>query len=299
VLISQTGTTPNVYRYAGEQWDEDLGLYYNRARYLDVNRGRFWTQDTFEGDIEDPLSLHKYLYGNGNPIGNVDPSGNVTVGEVLNVAGYISTLVAAIQFAQNPSIDTASALALELAIPGLGKGITALRDSERVFAVLQKAKFVKGTNEINSFKTLSDFGYKLVVSERALKLINDGLGQSRKLVEGIFSTVNGKLSLVEAKKTLNSTSIKETINKITDVVETLEKVIGVSESVSSIVEEIILVYSNVVELKEMYELSQSKKLLEGGIEVQEIFKGGKAVTVEIRGKSIPVYAKQVPAELGK
>src|SRR6185312_13097834 len=33
-LIASTGSTPNNYLFAGEQWDPNLGLYYNRARYL-------------------------------------------------------------------------------------------------------------------------------------------------------------------------------------------------------------------------------------------------------------------------
>src|SRR5215469_17270912 len=33
-IISQVGTTPNVYLYSGEQNDPNLGLYYLRARYL-------------------------------------------------------------------------------------------------------------------------------------------------------------------------------------------------------------------------------------------------------------------------
>ena len=32
-LISSTGTTPNVYLFAGEQFDPALNLYYNRAQY--------------------------------------------------------------------------------------------------------------------------------------------------------------------------------------------------------------------------------------------------------------------------
>jgi RHS repeat-associated protein len=79
-LIQQTGSTPNNYLYAGEQFDPDLGLYYNRARYLNVGIGRFWTQDEFEGDIESPASLHKYLYAHADPINNVDPSGNFVYG---------------------------------------------------------------------------------------------------------------------------------------------------------------------------------------------------------------------------
>jgi YD repeat-containing protein len=42
VLIHQTGTTPNNYLYAGEQFDSTLGLYYNRARYLNTSTGRFF-----------------------------------------------------------------------------------------------------------------------------------------------------------------------------------------------------------------------------------------------------------------
>jgi cell wall-associated NlpC family hydrolase len=39
--------------------------------------------DTEEGDDQDPLSLHKYSYAEGNPVGNLDPSGN-DVGDTLD-----------------------------------------------------------------------------------------------------------------------------------------------------------------------------------------------------------------------
>jgi hypothetical protein len=32
--------------------------------------------DSYEGDQEDPLSLHKYTFGENNPVNNTDPSGN-------------------------------------------------------------------------------------------------------------------------------------------------------------------------------------------------------------------------------
>ena len=44
-LISSTGSTPNNYRFAGEQFDSALGIYYNRARYYDQRQGRFWTME--------------------------------------------------------------------------------------------------------------------------------------------------------------------------------------------------------------------------------------------------------------
>ena len=74
-LINQTGSTPNVYLFAGEAYDATLGLYYNRARYYNNSTGRFWSMDTDEGEIESPLSLHKYVYTNGDPVDGTDPSG--------------------------------------------------------------------------------------------------------------------------------------------------------------------------------------------------------------------------------
>ena len=66
---------------SGQQYDPDLGLYYNRARYLNTGLGRFWTADTTEGNNKDPLSLHKYLYGADNPVNRIDPSGNDDIGD--------------------------------------------------------------------------------------------------------------------------------------------------------------------------------------------------------------------------
>jgi RHS repeat-associated protein len=83
-LIASNTTAQTVFLYCGEQFDSGLGSYYLRARLMNPNTGRFWTMDTDEGDNEDPLSLHKYLYGEDNPVDNVDPSGH-DIGDVLDV----------------------------------------------------------------------------------------------------------------------------------------------------------------------------------------------------------------------
>jgi len=74
-LIASNTTPQTVYLYCGQQFDPELGLYYNRARYLNTDTGRFWTSDTYTGNNEDPLSLHKYLYANADPVDGIDPSG--------------------------------------------------------------------------------------------------------------------------------------------------------------------------------------------------------------------------------
>lgn len=65
----------NPYRYRGEYQDETTGLYYLRSRYYDSTTGRFITADGYSGSISDPVSLHKYLYANANPVMNSDPTG--------------------------------------------------------------------------------------------------------------------------------------------------------------------------------------------------------------------------------
>jgi len=91
-LLHSTGTTPNVYLYSGEQFDPDLNLYYNRARYLNVSTGRFWSTDTLQGRDTQPLSLHKYIYASADPVDRVDPSGNDDMVELAASFGISSTI---------------------------------------------------------------------------------------------------------------------------------------------------------------------------------------------------------------
>jgi RHS repeat-associated protein len=80
--VNVTGSTPNLYRYRGEQYDPDLNLYYLRARYFNPLTGRFLTRDPGAGKTIDPKTLHRYLYANGDPINGVDPQGRNAIVEV-------------------------------------------------------------------------------------------------------------------------------------------------------------------------------------------------------------------------
>jgi RHS repeat-associated protein len=98
--------TPNEFLFAGEQFDSDLGLYYNRARYLNVSTGRFWTMDSYEGDADSPLSLHKYLYASLNPVDRLDPSGNfdsVDFAISVGISATLDALSAAYIYQDHPS----------------------------------------------------------------------------------------------------------------------------------------------------------------------------------------------------
>lgn len=80
--FTKSGTTPNNYLYRGEQYDSDLGLYYLRARYYNPATGCFLSRDPEDRKANDPASLHKYLYANGDPMDLIDPTGRDPMLEV-------------------------------------------------------------------------------------------------------------------------------------------------------------------------------------------------------------------------
>lgn len=92
--VDTSGSTSLLY--AGEQFDTNAQMYYNRARYYDQNTGRFNRTDPFAGNMQDPQSLHKYLYAHCNPINGIDPTGNYTTTVELNVGLVIGAMVFAL-----------------------------------------------------------------------------------------------------------------------------------------------------------------------------------------------------------
>gem|GEM_PF-1540436 len=73
--VSRAGQTGDSYGFQGEQQDA-TGLYYLRARYMNPATGSFTQMDTYGGSLSDPMSLHKYLFANANPVKYRDPSGH-------------------------------------------------------------------------------------------------------------------------------------------------------------------------------------------------------------------------------
>lgn len=61
-------TVGNTFLFAGRERDGETGLYYNRARYLDVDIGRFTREDPLPG-------VNQYIYALNNPLLLKDPFG--------------------------------------------------------------------------------------------------------------------------------------------------------------------------------------------------------------------------------
>jgi RHS repeat-associated protein len=78
-MVSTADTNP--YRYAGYQFDSESELYNLDARFYDAKIVRFMQEDTYLGNMADPLSLNLYSYCSNNPLIYWDPTGHWEVGD--------------------------------------------------------------------------------------------------------------------------------------------------------------------------------------------------------------------------
>lgn len=95
-ILSKAGQTNNHYLYKGEEFDEELGFYYLRARYMNPSTGTFVQRDTYRGNVYEAVSLHRYLYANANPVVYSDPSGCFSILELqvsFNISSVISSTI--------------------------------------------------------------------------------------------------------------------------------------------------------------------------------------------------------------
>ena len=83
-MAAHTGSTVNPFLFNAQQFDGASGDYYLRARYYDQSNGRFISQDPYEGNSQDPATLHRYLYSSCDPTNMIDPSGEE--GELIETA---------------------------------------------------------------------------------------------------------------------------------------------------------------------------------------------------------------------
>lgn len=69
----------NRIQYTGQQYDQETGQYYLRARYYNPTVGRFTQEDTYRGD-----GLNLYAYCKNNPVLYYDPSGHNQVAKTVS-----------------------------------------------------------------------------------------------------------------------------------------------------------------------------------------------------------------------
>ena len=76
--------------FDAEYRDPDTGLIYLRARWMNPAEGRFMSMDSYDGNLHDPQSLHKYTFVADDPENKKDPTGHDTYD--VNELGEISAI---------------------------------------------------------------------------------------------------------------------------------------------------------------------------------------------------------------
>ena len=98
VIQGGEGRQPN-FGFQGERYEQLTKLADHRARFYDTRTGRWASYDSFEADPANPQYLHKYTFGNVNPVNYADPSGNISVatmavvGISLGIVGSLWALI--------------------------------------------------------------------------------------------------------------------------------------------------------------------------------------------------------------
>ena len=115
--------------------------------------------DTWEGNDEEPLSLHKYLYASGNPVNRVDPGGNEDFDMAsIGVSESMSTTLYAMAQLQPSHLTSKLGIGLEVNDPAAyANGVLNLaKDTGHTFVY---ARDVTGTvTSILSFGPIRPIG---------------------------------------------------------------------------------------------------------------------------------------------
>ena len=97
----------NPFRYAGYYFDRKTQYYYLQARYYVPRPARFISEDTYEGEINNPLTLNLYTYVENNPLSYTDPSGHKISGKLgMGFASTASTVKSKIKKARAGGLNS-------------------------------------------------------------------------------------------------------------------------------------------------------------------------------------------------
>ena len=190
------------YKFTSKELDEETGLYYYGARYLDPKYSRWLSTDSALGDyvsknsrgqggIFNTLNLSLYHYGNNNPIRYTDPSGESVMDWIhagLDAVGFIPGIgdiadgVNAVLYLCEGDYSNAALSATSM-VPVVGDAIGkggklaryAIKNGDNIVAAgRQIAKH--GEDAVNASKTLQNAGKTRVrhyTNSKGLKGIKD------------------------------------------------------------------------------------------------------------------------------
>jgi len=101
--IEEQGSFYTSWQFAGQYLDSEIGQYHLRARQYNPYISRFTSRDFLAGNFEEPLSLHRYLYCENEPISRIDLSGLLYQPPALNnnISQTRQVIDAAVEFVRS------------------------------------------------------------------------------------------------------------------------------------------------------------------------------------------------------
>ena len=90
--IYHDGDTDQPLGFNSMLWDDSLDLYYAVARWYEPVSGRFISRDPVLGDPEEPLTLNPYIFGRGDPVHYLDPTGEFSLCEMSTAIAIVTIL---------------------------------------------------------------------------------------------------------------------------------------------------------------------------------------------------------------
>lgn len=145
--------------YTGAVYDAESGLYYMNARYYDPENGRFISQDSYRGELDELDQWHLYAYCANNPINYADSSGH------FRVANWLASSI----------LDAGLSLLVGVAAPGLSPVKSILnklmkssktKNALKKFYNNNKDKFLNGFVQMIDFTKSKKFLNKIVEKAR-------------------------------------------------------------------------------------------------------------------------------------
>lgn len=134
------GTPPSGPGYTGHVNDPETNLVYMQARYYDHATGHFLSVDPVSPMPGNTFNFNRYVYGNNNPIRNIDPNGRCVedfcIGEGILVAEGVEYLVTAYEASE---VATATTGLTATATTGTVATTTTLSASQTVAACAANA----------------------------------------------------------------------------------------------------------------------------------------------------------------
>ncbi|NRA25980.1 MAG: RHS repeat-associated core domain-containing protein [Opitutales bacterium] len=88
-ITYQEGNGWTTLGYNGERVGTADGLIWIRARHYNPRLRRWMQRDDFSGFPERPQSRNRYTYAEGDPVNNIDPSGNVAILPLVAAAAFV------------------------------------------------------------------------------------------------------------------------------------------------------------------------------------------------------------------